>query len=50
MNVLFLYSPNVLGYGNNSVLLTKGENLLGQIIVYTYVSSRGVCAEERARE
>jgi hypothetical protein len=27
----FLYSLNVMGYGNNSVLLTKGEDLLRQI-------------------
>jgi len=28
----------------------KGEDFLIQIILYTYVISRGVCAEERARE
>jgi hypothetical protein len=38
------------GCGNNSLPSIKGEDLLTQFIVYTYVTSRGVCVEERARE
>jgi hypothetical protein len=35
--------------GNNSVPLMKREDLT-QIIVYTYVTNRGVCAEEKVTE
>jgi len=42
--------PESFGCGNNSIPLIKGDDFLIQIILYTYVISRGVCAEERARE
>jgi hypothetical protein len=45
-----VYWINVLGYGNNTVPLVNGEDLLRQIIIYTYVTgARGGAMFEALR-